>query len=371
LGYAGVRVVSRTKGAHSMYALTPGQSYMSPNRVISRIIFVLMLLLSVTIAGCNGPSANDRGATATPAIAKVAVITPVASTPTEVAAPGWTREPTPALMDQVWQPPEPKKRIKMSTPTAMADSPDVMLVYDLVGLAMGQQIKVTQKGEVVLGGYQGTSVTYQLSPAEFDRIKQQVAATDFFNLADRYWVEDPPGVIAEIPIVTITYKEGGRTKSVSLRGSEKTPPALRELEDTLSDLGERAGKEGTPTTKPDSLVGYYLQGTDFVWWLDVDIEGGLYYGSGPAEARLPADELKALEEALGQISGLSSDEWFLPTSDVRNTLFMSEHRAIITTYRGGQQWQWINAISGATVPDGLQAVLEKLAEIYDKYAPGQ
>jgi hypothetical protein len=347
-------------------------SRISLNPLLSRLaLFLMILMIGLMTVGCSRPSGGEAGATtivATPS-SMVATAPPVVpSTPTvdEVAA-LWG--PTPALMDTIWQPPEPKKRVVMPTPTAMVNSPDVMLVYDMVGLAMGQEIKLTRTGQVVVGGYQGTSISYQLSPTEFSHITQQVAATDFFNLADRYRVEDPPGVIAEIPIVTITYKEGGRTKSISLRGSDKTPPALRELETTLSDLGDQARKQGTPTTKPDPLVQFYLEGTGhYVWWMDVDVQGGLYYGSGPAEAHLSPEDLKALRDALDKISGLGSDEWFLPPQDVRDIVFMSEHRAIVTTYKG--EGQWINAISGAKVPDGLQAVLEKLVEIYDKYAPG-
>ncbi len=129
-------------------------------------------------------------------------------------------------------------------------------------------------------------------------------------------------------------------------------------------------EQGTRAIKPDPLVGYYLQGTGYTWWLDVDEEGGLYYGNGPMNAHVSSEDLAALRETLQGISSLGHDEWFTAPDDVRDIIYMDEHRAIITTYENGEQKQWINALSGANVPDGLQAVLDKLAEIYDKYAPG-
>ncbi|MDQ5823091.1 MAG: hypothetical protein M3441_02640 [Chloroflexota bacterium] len=322
----------------------------------------MVALLCLLITGCN----NQAGTQQDLPVPGAGTPTP-ATTPTE---PPWVPEPTHPMMDEVWQPPEPHKRVQFAQPTEIAESPDAMLVYEVAGLVGNVGFKVTVDGMAVLGGYQGDYTTYQLSTDEFNQIKQLVAAADFPNLAGRYWEEDPPGVIAEIPIVTITYIEGGRAKAVALRGSDHTPQALRDLQSTLENLVDKVREEGTRPTRPARLVGYYLQGTAYTWWLDIDEEGGLYYDSGPVNDHMSPADLAALRETLDDISSLGSNEWFTAPDDVRDIIFMDEHRAIITTYANGEQKQWINALSGATVPQGLQTLLEKLAEVYDKYAPG-
>ena len=51
-------------------------------------------------------------------------------------------------MDQVWQPPEPKKRMALPTPTEVASSPDAMIIYEVVGLAHGDLMKIAKDGQV-------------------------------------------------------------------------------------------------------------------------------------------------------------------------------------------------------------------------------
>lgn len=273
-------------------------------------------------------------------------------------------------MDTVWQPPEPKKKVEPPQPTEVVASPDALIVYEFANVGISGGLKVTTSGQALVAGYQDSYSTYTLSKAEFDHLKQQIAATDFFNLQDRYWQEDPPGVIAEVTIVTITYKDGARTKSVKIRGSENTPKAIADLEKTLHDLDVRVRKEGTPSARPGNLVQFYLEGTGhYVWEYDIDVEGGIYYGSGPAQAHLSPEDLKALKNALDAIALIGEDTWYTAPNNLRDTIYMSEHRCIITTYASGQRYQWINALSGADVPKNLQTVLQMLADYYDKYAP--
>jgi hypothetical protein len=341
-------------------------AYRAQTPPVALLAVLLAALLGLLASGCNAQPGNEPGAKATATSKSIAV--PTEPVPTE---PPFVPDPTHPMMDEVWQPPEPSKRVERPRPTEVVDSPDAMLVYEIAGMGgMYGNLKVTADGVAVLGGYQGSYTTYQLSPSEFDLLKQQVAAADFPHLADRYWVEDPPGVIAEIPIVTITYIEAGVAKSVELRGSEKTPQPLRDVQATLKDLRDKVMTQGTQAARPELLVGYYLEGTGYVWLLDVDVEGGLYYDSGPANAHMSPEDLAALRATLDGISNLGSDEWYTAPRDVRDIIYMDEHRAIITTYNQGQQKQWINVLSGARVPQKLEAVLKTLAEIYDKYAPG-
>lgn len=332
-----------------------------------------MLLLPIALAGCATRAAQDNGPPTPAAQATTILAVPLPSATATGSSDAIEREVSAAATQaaglRVWQPPQPAKRVMLPSPTPMAQSADVLLLYAVAGLGGGAELKVTPDGTVVLGGYQGTSTTYKLSPSEFDRLKQQVTATDFFNLADRYWQEDPAGVIAEISIVTITYNEGGRSKSVALRGSSKTPPAVRELETTLENLNEQVAKQGTQTTKPDPLLSYYLQGDDYTWRLDIDVEGNLYYGNGPANAKLSPEDRTAVRELIKNIGFIGSDEWYTAPNGIRDKIYMSERRAILTTYKQGEQFQWINALSGATVPKELQALLEKLAQLDDQYAP--
>jgi hypothetical protein len=294
------------------------------------------------------------------------------STATPIGEEGlWKPDPTPPLMDQVWQPPEPKKRFVAAEPTAVIDSPDVLLLYEFANVGISGAYKFTADGRVVQRGFQGRYITYNLSPDEFGQLKEQIARVGFFNLSDRYWEEDPPGVIAERTIITLAYREGDRTKSVTIRGTEETPTELGVLMRMVDGLIERAVAAGTRAPRPAQLVDFYLQGTDYTWWLNIDVEGNLYYSAGPAEVRMSDGDLQALNSTLEGISGLGGDVWFTAPDKVRDVIYRSEHRAIITTYRNGEQYQWINALSGGRVPAGLQAVLEKLAELYDEYAPTQ
>jgi hypothetical protein len=338
--------------------------------MLVRILLTLAGLF--LLAGCSQrPSAGDdpkSTPTPTPAL-EVTPTTAVLPTPTFLDVPTVPTVGTPST-GELWQPPEPSKHYAPPPATETVDSPDAMLVYEVASLVGDTQLKVTPDGMVVLGGYHGTFFTYKLLPGEFESLKKQIAAADFFNLADRYWKEDPPDVIAEIPIVTITYKESGRTKAVSLRTTQNAPPALATLAGTLGDLEEQVRTQGTENSNPDLLVDFYLEGADYnIWRLDIDVEGNLYYGHGPAEARLRPEDFEALRGALqAGTRGMSSDEWFTAPREVRD--IMTEHRAIVTYYEHGEQAKWINALTGASVPADFEALLEKLAETYDKYAPG-
>ena len=210
-----------------------------------------------------------------------------------------------------------------------------------------------------------------LSPERLQSLLDKFDRADFFNLSDSYQVVDPPGVIAEIDYVTVTYTKDGRAKSITTRGTGQTPQSYVEVEDALSALADEAREKGTVTSRPPALVDILVLSTNHSWSLDVDSEGGLYHEYSSTPVQMSAEELAQLKKALEGISSLGKDRWFAPPSDIRDVLFMSEHRAIVTTYRDGKSYQRLDMVSGASIPEGLQAVMDQLVMLYDKYAPGK
>lgn len=334
---------------------------------LSVILLVMVLLFGIAVTACT-----SQGGDMVQGVPTLPVSPSPVSTPTQNASSVWTSEPTPPLMDKVWQPPQPKKHVTTSSqPTELSASPDAMITYEVVSLGGGGDMKISKEGVVSLFGYRETVWTLQLSPDRLQALLSSFDNAHFFDLSERYIEGDPPGVIREMSYVTITYNKDGQSKSIQTRGSSLTPLAYVEVERTLSELEDEVRNKGTVSKRPDALVDYMMIGSEDTWVLDVDIEGGLYYGTGHVDAHLSQDDLKSLKDALTAMGYLGSDVWLAPSSEVRDVLFMSEHRAIVSTYKGGEHTQRIDMVSGADIPPGLQTVLDKLAEFYDKYVPGQ
>jgi hypothetical protein len=114
-----------------------------------------------------------------------------------------------------------------------------------------------------------------------------------------------------------------------------------------------------------------LFGTGRVWTLDIDIEGHLYYGWKQPRPRMSADDLALLHESLDEVSRLGRNPWYSALGDVRDTIYMDEHRANVLIFSDFHNHQTINALSGGDVPQSVELLLVKLADIYDKYAPVQ
>src|SRR4051794_13505905 len=103
-------------------------------RGLRRSVTLIAVVMLSTLAACARPPSGQPLDTPT----QVSALKPTsAATPARDNSNKWKPEPTPPLMDQVWQPPEPKKRVeisKMPQPTEIADSPDAMLVYEVASL---------------------------------------------------------------------------------------------------------------------------------------------------------------------------------------------------------------------------------------------
>lgn len=78
--------------------------------------------------------------------------------------------------------------------------------------------------------------TFQLDAAQLASLVRQVEEARFFDLRGAYLEQDPPGIIVEYDIVTITVTQAGRSKSVTLRGSSETPAPLLALQSMLYEI---------------------------------------------------------------------------------------------------------------------------------------
>jgi hypothetical protein len=323
---------------------------------------VLLLLICLTTIGCS-----EQPSKKTPVDA---VTLPTATSVVPTAEP-YVRKPTSPLMDQVWQPPEPERLVELPTSTEVASSPDAMVIYQVVGLNHGDLMKITQDGQVSVYGYRDSIYTLALAPERLQALLENFDRADFFNLSDSYKVANPPGVIVEMDYVTVTYTKDGRTKSITTRGTDKTPSAYVGVEAALSALADEARNKGTVTSRPPALIDILVLGTEHSWSLDVDSKGGLYYRNSSTPIQMSSEDLTALKQAIEDIGSLGTDQWYAPPRDIRDVLIKFEHQAVVTTYSNGQSYQTLDMVSGASIPAGLQTVMDQLVMLYDKYAPAK
>jgi hypothetical protein len=187
----------------------------------------------------------------------------------------------------------------------------------------------------------------------------------FFDLSESYREADPPGVIREMAIRTITYQRDGRAKSVQLRGDGQVPPALSQLEQRLKDIV--ADLQKLATRGPQPLIGYYLDNRQTRYFMDIDSAGNVYFADQRV-GQLTADQLRELTDLFLASRFFELEDWYTAPDAVRDVT--QEQRAIVE-FTWQERPKGVNALSGASVPQTLQTILARLAEIHGQFQPRQ
>src|SRR5688500_14051299 len=214
--------------------------------------------------------------------------------------------PTPIeqIDQKVWQPPEPSAIYYdvRPTPTPLGPSPDTIIVYRTYGRT-SDLMTITEKG--VASVYDSWEVTWtlQLSTERVNTLRVLFDEARFFELQDFY--PDPkPKAMATVdvghshaPRFEITYTKDGLAKTVSTK-YHHSPDALGEVITSLVQVHREVKDKGVKqSSRPDLLVDYYLSGSkQRVWSMDIDVEGGISYGSGTPIAQMTPEEISELME---------------------------------------------------------------------------
>jgi hypothetical protein len=153
--------------------------------------------------------------------------TPVPLTPTEAMPPQTTAVPPTPVTPSAAQP---------------------LITYELTGgiAGMRQTLVIAENGDTSASD-RGTVVgTSHLAPDRLAALEQQFAAVHFFDLKDRY----DEGAVSDDRYITVTYREGGQSKSVTIAeigGQQVTPPELTALLAELERIAAETRDAGTPT----------------------------------------------------------------------------------------------------------------------------
>jgi len=286
-------------------------------------------------------------------------------------------QPTPSIMGQIWQPPEPKKQVARAITTEIPAPQDVILTYEISGLAGSEDLYVEQDGEVVSSGLPAPYYyTLQLTQAEWDNLKEQIDGVSSKSLAT---IEAEPTAIptTDAPVATISFMQAGGGQTILVPPPEQEPETLNRLIDTLDQLKMHARQQAM-ATKPGLFVGYSLWNGTTSWAFDIDESGGLYYNNdyhtdGGADGHLSEGDMETLRRQLEAVNMLAERDapngyirYSAPDS-VQQAISGFEHNAVVQLYEYADTT--MEAASGATVPKELGEILQELAEIYDKYAP--
>jgi hypothetical protein len=124
---------------------------------------------------------------------------------------------------------------------------------------------------------------------------------------------------------------------------------------------------GTPSAAPETLIGYMLLTNDHTWTLGIDAKGGVHWDPhvrDEAVGHLTSDELSELVDLFDQGGFYSMQDWYEPPRDTRDIL--TEHRVIVWIDKEGKETE-VEAVSGASVPAGYQAILEALTKIHTRF----
>lgn len=207
----------------------------------------------------------------------------------------------------------------------------------------------------------------QLTEQQLSEVASLVRAADFFALDEYYTFQEPEGVIAEVPYGGVIVTQGGLSKMVEARGSQASPEGFNLLREKLAELEDLVQGTGTPSGAPDTLIGYMLITNEHTWALGIDTEGGVHWDPhvrDEAVGQLSQQELAELVAMFEQGGFYGMQDWYEPRRDTRD--ITTEHRVIVWINKDGEETN-VQAVSGAAVPPGYQAILERLAEIHARF----
>ena len=131
--------------------------------------------------------------------------------------------------------PTPVPTIPAPTPqTAPSPSPSAgeqaLIIYEVSGGIAGMQrmLAISGNGDAVVTEHGTVVSTGKISSSQLEGLQAQLTRINFFQLKDRY---DQGGVADEV-FTTITYYQGGQSKSVTVAevgGAKVAPPDLNAL----------------------------------------------------------------------------------------------------------------------------------------------
>ncbi len=137
---------------------------------------------------------------------------------------------------------------------------DPIITLRIVGLNRGGSLEIRGDGLAhleeygnmagVRSGESNYSRTSRLLPEQLAKLVALFREAGFLDMQDEYIEQDPPGQIIEMDYVHITFRDGGRTKSIKIRGSSGRPLALIELQDALFEIKSSLEKDITLSGTP-------------------------------------------------------------------------------------------------------------------------
>jgi hypothetical protein len=245
------------------------------------------------------------------------------------------------------------------------------VTYQVVQLGPTIILQIQPDGLARLYHYDKYLASMQLTQQQLSEVTSLIRAADFFALDEFYTFQDPEGVIAEVPYGGVIVTQGGLSKMVEARGSQASPEDFNLLREKLAELEDLVQGTGTPSGAPDTLIGYMLMTNDHTWTLGIDAEGGVHWDPHVRDetvGQLTSQELAALVAMFEQGGFYGMQDWYEPRRDTRD--ITTEHRVIVWINKDGKETN-VQAVSGASVPPGYQAILERLAEIHARFQKHQ
>jgi hypothetical protein len=299
-----------------------------------------------------------------------------------VAGQSSTETPTPPAQatQQVWEPPEPSSYVVMPTPTVLVASPETVLIYK-ANVHIGMKIMTITDNEVFFTEDPKKGYTLRM-PVE-ERLRQILSELDALNYENAITINIPLVTPTSSPSThTITYKTDSGHKTITSYDLPYPPNAFTDLIAYLDGLAVETMREGIVRTEPASLIWYRLDDAQGRQWLMViDVDGGVSYSYppftdspslvAPPSAYLTPEDMQELKNLFADPDWNGGKELHLPPGGLDQYPYPG--RGVFVSY-----WRDVSAIGeyehasigmGASIPDHLDLILTKLAQIYDKYAP--
>ena len=138
-----------------------------------------------------------------------------------------------------------------SQPTMTPAAPlSATIVYEYSGGIAGfrKQLTIAAGGGVTLQDRGRVVGTMQLPKERLSSLVKQFEAVDFYNLKEKY--EDEAHMVADDTYSTLTFTQGGRTKTVTVAmvgGSDLAPRGLMEVISELAQIVSEIEKSATPS----------------------------------------------------------------------------------------------------------------------------
>ena len=312
---------------------------------------LLILLIVTSLSSCASQTSSI------PAPQAQCVVLP--ETDTIQPTPRSSQTESPNVVTQ-WQPAVPPRL--MATSLQKAISPEGRFEYYVVGLATGYTIIVTENRRAYFFVYDHLDVVYTLSEQEYADLTETFVNEHLDEQAYLWSKPTPTGAIVDQDTHTIVYRTAQGNESVMIEGSPDLPKELALIEAKMRELADTL--VAARAAKPPIVLRYFVDQRSHSFSMQIDCQGNIFFNNTDG-GRLSTQEMTELLQTLKNSNVQQMAASYLPPPEQRRSF---ERRASLE-YTVNGETKIIEAVTGATIPQKLATIWERLTTIYMRFYP--